>query len=96
MGTPYYLAPELINNDRNKRFQMEELFAADIFSLGVVILEIFTCNLTFKKQSANNVQTSRLGNIKNSSIAPLVQKCISVDPKKRPALDQILEEIKKL
>jgi serine/threonine-protein kinase len=87
-GTPAYMAPEQIEGQ-------EPSVQSDIYSLGLVLYEMFTGKRAF--EARNQQELSRLrqqGTITNPSahvkeIDPLVERvilrCLEPDPKKRPA-----------
>ena len=90
VGTPYYLSPEIIEG---KPYDAK----SDIWSLGVLLYEMMTFKMPF---NANNFPMLSVRIIKGNYIPPptiytkdlreLVSKCLTVDPKNRPNIKEIL------
>jgi len=98
-GTFHYSAPEILGENATK----DKLPKADIWSLGIVILEL--CVLDFKQvnsQSSSdevrqNIET-HLRNLKgkyHESLVRLIKRMISLDPMERPSLQEIKSELEK-
>jgi serine/threonine-protein kinase len=79
-GTPAYMAPEQLAGK-------EVSVRSDIYSLGMVLYEMFTGKLAFEKSSVRATPTAISSIAKD--IDPLVERvilrCLDVDPRNRPA-----------
>ncbi len=74
MGTPYYMAPELINKPSST--------SSDIYALGVVVYEMLTGRVPFKGRTPVSICLKHL-----REPLPLPS---SLNPQVSPALDQVL------
>ena len=90
IGTPYYLSPEIIEG---KPYDSK----SDIWSLGVLLYEMMTFKMPFNANSLPmlSVKISRGQYIPPPStytkdLRELVTKCLTVDPIKRPSIQEIL------
>ncbi|CAK88226.1 unnamed protein product (macronuclear) [Paramecium tetraurelia] len=101
VGTPYYLAPEVISNNKNS-YSKE----CDIWSFGVLIYEILTKKLMFQGKTINDI-TNAILNITDNGIEMLINQLyiepdyrellknmLKVDAQKRYNIDQVLESLK--
>jgi len=90
-GTPYYLAPELWNNQRYSK-------KADVWSLGVLLYEVLALKRPF---TATNMK-GLMAKVLNGDFPPLpekysadfrdvVKKILVVDANQRPSIAQIFE-----
>jgi NIMA (never in mitosis gene a)-related kinase len=94
IGTPPYMAPEVINSEKYD-------YPADIWSLGITFFELMTFNVPFEGNSdmglfKNIIEGNRFLRISNNSFYSLeliniVKKMISNNPKERPKIDEILD-----
>ena len=94
IGTPPYMAPEVINSEKYD-------YPADIWSLGITFFELMTFNVPFEGNSdmglfKNIIEGNRFLRISNNSFYSLeliniVKKMISNNPKQRPKIDEILD-----
>lgn len=91
IGTPYYLSPEIVNN---KPYD----FKSDIWSLGVLLYEMMALKMPFDAGSLPMLSLKIMrGNYSplpsgfSKDICDLVHKLLSVDPNKRPKVDEIIE-----
>ncbi|CAK67309.1 unnamed protein product (macronuclear) [Paramecium tetraurelia] len=91
VGTPYYLAPELLEN---KPYS----FKGDIWSLGVILYEMCAKTPPFTADSLAQLalkivrgQFQAIPNIYSSQLRTLVNQLLTVNPEKRPAVHQILK-----
>ena len=91
VGTPYFLSPEIINNQPydNK---------SDIWALGVLLYELMTFQMPFNAVSLpmlsikiNRGVYKTPPSIYSSDIRNLLKKCLTVNPDKRPSIDEILK-----
>ena len=90
VGTPYYLSPEILEG---KAYDAK----SDIWSLGVLLYEMMTFKMPF---NANNLPMLSVKIMRGNYIPPpinytkdlreLVSKCLTVDPKIRPTIKEIL------
>ncbi|KPA75322.1 putative protein kinase [Leptomonas pyrrhocoris] len=101
VGTPQYMAPEVLTADVEERLGYD--FKADIWSLGCIVLEMATGNAPF----AHLESAQGMGIIKYLSeltdtpdLSPLfsgnplvyefVKSCLDIDPKNRPTAQELL------
>ena len=91
VGTPYYLAPEIINNQPYDS-------KIDIWALGVLLYELMTFKMPFNATSLpllsikiNKGVYSPPSSSYSSEIKDLLKKCLTLDPEKRPSIDDILK-----
>jgi len=97
-GTYFYSAPEILGDQAKK----ERLPKADVWSLGIVILELCSFNVKLLNSSLpqDKLQSKLdelLGNLKGKykeKLIALVKRLLSLDPEKRPNIDQIKDELK--
>ena len=91
VGTPYFLSPEIITN---KPYDAK----SDIWALGVLLYELMTFRMPFNAVSLPllSIKINR-GVYKpppsnySHEIRDLLKKCLTVDPEKRPSIDDILK-----
>ena len=91
VGTPYFLSPEIISN---KPYDAK----SDIWALGVLLYELMTFKMPFNAVSLPllSIKINR-GVYKpppstySHEIRDLLKKCLTVDPEKRPSIDEILK-----
>ena len=89
-GTPVYMAPEIIKNERYIGFPI------DIWSSGTALYIMLTGNVPFNKTKLNDLQYEILNtHLKNNnylSLKPnnLIQGILCKDPNKRFSVDDIL------
>ncbi len=81
MGTEAYMAPE------QHRGIAETTKLSDIYSLGVVMFELFTGQLP----SPNGLSSVQINSQVGQTVSDLIQRCLEPDPSKRP---QSVEEVK--
>ena len=90
MGTPLYLAPEIINEDGYS-------FKADVWSLGIIMFELMNLEVPFFAVTYGGL----LNKILNGEIPPLdeyyssdfrnfIRTLIERDINKRPSIDELL------
>ncbi len=99
IGTYQYSAPEILGAER-KDIKKEALAKADIWSLGVVILELCTFDLKLLNSSDREETRKRIqkylqgltGKCHHSLIA-LMKKILNLDSKERPDIVQIKGEL---
>ena len=91
VGTPYYLSPEIINNEPYD-------FKSDIWSLGVLLYEMCMFKMPFDavnvpqlyiKIAKGNYQ--RISSHFSLGLRTLVNDLLNVDSKKRPTIKEILD-----
>ena len=95
-----YLAPERFINNTNCYKEIDKNWLTpemDIFSLGVVMSEIFlekfsifTPSDIINSKNKNNLK-NKLEEIKDPTIRGILQEMIEIDPKKRPKLRNLIE-----
>ena len=90
VGTPYYLAPEIINTQPYDS-------KVDIWALGVLLYELMTFKMPFVAQSLpllsikiNRGVYAPPPNIYSSELKDLLKRCLTKEPEKRPNIDEIL------
>ena len=90
VGTPYYLSPEILEN---KPYDSK----SDIWSLGVLLYEMMTFKMPFNANSLPMLSVKILrGNytpppaVYTKDLREIVTKCLLVEPKKRPTIQEIL------
>ena len=92
-GTPYYLSPEILNDEENYNFN------CDIWSLGVILFELITYKLPWYKEKINYTEYLKL--IINTKKMPLpenideklkylIQIMLKKDPERRATLKEII------
>ena len=91
VGTPYYLSPEIINS---KPYDSK----CDIWALGILLYELMTFKMPFNAVSLPlfSIKINRgvyqpPPDAYSSEIRDLLKKCLTLDPKKRPSIDDILQ-----
>ena len=91
VGTPYYLSPEIITN---KPYDSK----SDIWALGVLLYELMTFKMPFNAVSLPllSIKINRgvyqpPPGIYSSEIKDLLKKCLTLEPEKRPSIDEILK-----
>jgi len=91
VGTPYYMAPEVMNNSPYS-------YPADVWSLGCVVYEL--CNLTSPFYERNSSLYQLFNKIKSGTFAPvdssygpemqeLVSAMVSQETSHRPTMGQV-------
>ena len=104
-GTPYYLSPELANNDEQYNFN------CDIWSLGVILFELIANKLPWYKEKINyeeylhliiNTKKSPLPEDTDEKLKYLIKIMLKKNPERRATLKEIItldfvyEKIEKL
>ena len=91
VGTPYYLSPEIITG---KPYDSK----SDIWALGVLLYELMTFEMPFNAVSLPllSIKINRgvyqpPPGIYSSEIKDLLKKCLTLEPEKRPSIDEILK-----
>ena len=91
VGTPYYLSPEILEN---KPYDSK----SDIWALGVLLYEMMTFKMPFNANSLPMLSVKIMrGNyippptIYTKDLRELVAKCLTIDAKMRPTIDEILK-----
>ena len=88
---PYHISPEILEN---KRYDSK----ADIWSLGVLLYEMVTFKMPFNANSLPilSIRLIRgiytpISSIYSKELREIVSKCLSLNPSKRPTIQQILQ-----
>lgn len=91
IGTPFYLAPEIWDNHPYS-------FAADVYSLGVVLYELCTLKKPFEADSAPELlikvmkhDYTPLPSFFSRNLRNLIDSMMMKDPLKRPTCDDIIK-----
>ena len=92
IGTPYYLSPEIVDNHPYN-------FKSDIWALGVILYELCTSKPPFDAASIPQLalkitkgQYNPIPQIYSKELKYLISLLLSVDPSKRPCINQILSK----
>jgi len=94
IGTPLYMPPEIAIQISNTSY---DPFKADVFSFGIVLLEILFGNVD---RSYTDIEKGTIPKIQRDikqtypKVVELVKKCTLKDPIQRPTADKLLEEVK--
>jgi len=99
VGTYYYSAPEILG----ERAQKSKLSKADIWSLGVVILELCVFNIRLlncslsqdRLQDKLNELFQSLEGKYHNSLINLIRRSLNLDPMKRPDIEQLKSELER-
>ncbi|KAJ3158724.1 Serine/threonine-protein kinase 25 [Geranomyces michiganensis] len=90
VGTPYWMAPEII-----KRAQYD--YKADIWSLGITIIELATGNPPFADQDPRKAifliprtRPARLEGKFSAALKEFLALCLKEEPEERPSADELL------
>ena len=100
IGTPAYMAPEILNREHYKK-------PADMFSFAVTMLEVVIWGdaypktlYTFAWNIADLVscgkRTQTITYIEDDGIKQLIEDCWTQDPKERPMMDSVIQRLNKL
>lgn len=96
IGTPYYLSPEIVDNHPYN-------FKSDIWALGVILYELCTSKPPFDAANIPQLalkitkgQYSPIPQNYSKDLKNLVSLLLSVDPAKRPSINQILSKVSSL
>ena len=91
VGTPYYLSPEIIENRPYN-------FKSDIWSLGILLYEMCSLRPPFDASSLHHLalkivqgRYSPIPAQYSRELKALTQSLLSVDPSRRPSINQILK-----
>ncbi|KAJ3209635.1 Serine/threonine-protein kinase 25 [Dinochytrium kinnereticum] len=91
VGTPYWMAPEII-----KRAQYD--FKADVWSLGITIIELATGNPPFADQDPRRAifliprsRPARLEGNFSAAIKEFISLCLNEEPEERPSAEDLLK-----
>lgn len=97
LGTPFWLAPEAMENQ-----QFSE--ASDVYSFGMIIWEMFTRQIPFPNMNPHQAALAVISEDKRPDIpkfvppnfVTLIESCWQRDPKKRPSFPEVLKALRKL
>ncbi len=96
VGTPYYLSPEIIENQPYN-------FKSDIWSLGVLLYEMCSLKPPFNAESLQFLALKIVRGFYNdipeqysSDLKLLIQRMLKVNPRERPSVHEILRRKLKL
>jgi hypothetical protein len=99
-GIQGYLPPErffMLQKNENQKFAYN-IEKADVFSLGMVILQMFTKDEVFDLQTATEDATidSYTQKVQNANIKTLLCKMLRINPDFRPYFSELLEDFNNL
>ncbi|XP_019856701.1 PREDICTED: putative leucine-rich repeat-containing protein DDB_G0290503 isoform X1 [Amphimedon queenslandica] len=80
-GNPVYLAPEALK-------QEEHSPAMDVFSYGVLLIEMVVSEFPVKEKRGSHIDT-----IKSPALKSLIERCLMEDYRQRPTMKDIIKEI---
>ena len=97
MGTPYWLAPEVIRNEK-------ETIRADVYSFAIVLWEMFHLEVPHQDLTgpeaayavAHKGLRPTLKSGLNNAVAALIRRCWKNRPQDRPEFDEILNILQKV
>ncbi|CAD8056796.1 unnamed protein product [Paramecium primaurelia] len=92
IGTPYYLSPEIIQNQPYS-------YKSDIWALGVLLYEMCTFKYPFQAESLPGLATKIMkgkiqpisAQVYSQNMKNLIQNLLQIDQNKRPTIEQILQ-----
>ncbi|CAD8133061.1 unnamed protein product [Paramecium octaurelia] len=99
IGTPYYMAPELIQNDENLNYDS----SVDIWALGVIIFDFFSEEQLFFGKNINTIFQQirnqdirqKLNIIQDHDLRQICEKCLKRDSRQRVKVEEILNCLNK-
>jgi len=98
VGTPVYMAPEILNNSNNDIDGYDD--KCDVYSFGIMMLELVTNEAPFKEcQNVFEIinkkeqfkHPSSLLKVSDMATFHLIAKCLVPDPEKRPTCTELLK-----
>lgn len=89
--TPAYEAFEV--HEQKKISSFKALSQADVFSLGVVLFEMFTGKKLFNGPSDPSIVSQSLPLITDTSMRILIKECLSTVPSNRPTAHQVYDAL---
>ena len=101
IGTPVYMAPEVLSKNKYSE-------KADVYSFGIVLMEIFTGNLPYSQPPFDKMNQAQLMyQILENGCRPvieglhpilqhLIEECWSADPHIRPSFPEIVMRLRRL
>jgi serine/threonine-protein kinase len=96
IGTPFYIAPELYHGSRNAQPP------SDVFSMGIIAFEMLVGSMPFASPPVLSGGSGQAMAIPSplrqraglsSGLAELFERCLSMDPAKRPAAQEIAAQL---
>ena len=97
MGTPFYLAPELIGTDEYGSERQAYTPKSDIWALGIILFELCSLRKPFNGENEEelykNVREAKPQNIPSisRSLMQLIFNLLHKDPNRRPSTKDIFE-----
>lgn len=101
IGTPYYMAPEIIENESvNIKCGIQDFaFKIDVFSFGMILYEFYAHSkpVTEGKRAYHVIKNISDGfrpdnsKLEEGPIKEMIMRCWSEDPDERPSFEEIIE-----
>lgn len=92
VGTPYYMSPEQINEERYNH-------KSDVWSLGCIIYETAALKPPFQAENylalAVKIKEGKIGKIPNhysEDLQSVIEQMLKVDPSKRPSIEDLIKK----
>ena len=94
IGTPVYMAPEILNREHYKK-------QSDVYSFAITMLEIMTWKTAFPKEMfrfawdianciADGKRPTTIENVKNNEMKRLIKSCWNQHPKDRLMINDVV------
>lgn len=96
VGSPYYMAPELkrIYIDHELEFDGYDPFKADIFSLGMTLIDICTLRIGEKKPIKDKLK--KIASIYGNELASMIELMIEEKAENRKDINQLINTLKNI
>jgi len=100
VGTPYWMAPELLRNES------DNTLASDVYSFGIILFEAYTRKMPYDGEDFNDVikfvadkrvqKRPPLPKSAPPQIASMMTECFADDPNERPTFDELDMRLQRL